>query len=116
MLLAEKASMSSLRSPGLKCLLLAASLGLAGTANAACNGPQELVARMHAKPSVQNSAALGSWYASRQQFGCAIEVFQAGLKSNGQSAQLRYLLGISLAAAKRPNEAVAELGKSAAIE
>jgi Flp pilus assembly protein TadD len=71
---------------------------------------------MHAKSSVENSAALGSWYASRQQFGCAIDVFQSGLKSNGQSAQLHYLLGISLAAAKRPNEAVAELGKSAAIE
>jgi Flp pilus assembly protein TadD len=71
---------------------------------------------MGAKPSVQNVAALGSWYASQKQFECAIDVFQAGLKTNGQSAQLHYLLGISLAAGQRPSEAVGELTKSAAID
>jgi Flp pilus assembly protein TadD len=70
---------------------------------------------MRAKPSVENAAVLGSWYASHQQLPCAIEVFRRGLAIDGKSAQLRYLLGISLMAAKQPKEAVPELEKSAEL-
>jgi len=108
--------MSSLRSPGIKCLLLAACLGFAGTAHAVCNGPQAMVAKARTQPSVENTAALGGWYASHQQFDCAIEVFRAGLKANPESAQLHYFDGLALAALRRPDEAIVELNKSAELD
>lgn len=108
--------MSSLRSPGIKCLLLAACLGCAGSARAACNGPQDMVAKMRAHPTVDHSILLGSWYASHQQLPCAIDTFGAGLKTEPRSAQLHYLLGLSFIAAKLPNQALPELEKSIEIE
>jgi tetratricopeptide (TPR) repeat protein len=108
--------MSSLCSPGIKCLLLAACLGFAGTAHAVCNGPQAMVAKARTQPSVENTATLGGWYASHQQFECAIEVFRAGLKANPESAQLHYFDGLALAALRRPDEAIVELKKSADLD
>jgi tetratricopeptide (TPR) repeat protein len=108
--------MSSLCSPGIKCLLLAACLGFAGTAHAVCNGPQAMVTKAHTQPSVENTAALGGWYAGHQQFECAIEVFRAGLKANPESAQLHYFAGLALAALRRPDEAIVELKKSAELD
>ncbi|UWZ85598.1 tetratricopeptide repeat protein [Occallatibacter riparius] len=107
--------MSSLCSPGMKCLLLAACLGFAGTAHAVCNGPQAMVAKMRAQPNVANAAALGNWYASHEQFPCAIETFRAGLKTDAGSGQLHYLLGLALVASKQPGQALPELEKSAEL-
>ena len=107
--------MSSLCSPGIKCLLLAAGLGFAGTAHAVCNGPQAMVAKMGTQPSAANVAALGNWYAGHQQFPCAIETFRAGLKTNAGSAELHYLLGLALLASKQPAQAMPELQKSAEL-
>jgi tetratricopeptide (TPR) repeat protein len=108
--------MRSLRSPGLKCLLLAAFLGCVGAAHAACNGPRELVAKFNLHANPENAAVLGSWYASHQQFDCAIAVFRAGLKADPQSAQLHYLTGLALVATKEPNAALPELQKAIELE
>jgi Flp pilus assembly protein TadD len=100
----------------MKCLLLAACLGFAGTAHAVCNGPQDMVAKMRAHPTGENAAQLGNWYANHRQFACAAETFRAGLKADAGSAQLHYLLGLALAAQKQPEAAVAELQRAEDID
>lgn len=108
--------MSSLRCPGPPSLLLAAVLGCAGTAHAVCNGPQAMVAKMRAHPGAEAAVPLGSWYADHQQFACAADVFRAGLKATPRSAQLHYLLGLSLIASKHPAEALPELEQATALD
>ena len=109
---AEMCCMGILRGPGTNGLLLAACLGLAGTAHAACNGPQALVAQLHAHPTTENAVKLGSWYATRQQFDCAAETLRAALEADPNSAQLHYLVGLALIEGKHPDEAIPELQKS----
>lgn len=103
--------MSSLRTLG-----LALVLGCAGSAHAACNGPQALTERMRLHPTAENAAALGNWFASHQQFACAVDTFRAGLKAQPQSAQLHYLTGLSLLALKRPDEASREMKASVDLD
>jgi tetratricopeptide (TPR) repeat protein len=109
-------NMGILRRVGTKVFLLAACLGCAGSAYAACTGPQALVAQLRAHPTADNAVTLGSWYASHQQFDCAIEVFRSGLKHDPKSAQLHYLTGLALVAEKRPDEAQTELEQSARLD
>ena len=107
--------MGILRGPGTNGLLLAACLGLATTAHAACNGPQPLVAQLHAHPTTENAVKLGSWYATHQQFDCAAETLRGALKTDPKSAQLHYLVGLALIEGKHPGEAIDELQKSTAL-
>ena len=79
-------------------ILLAAWFGLAGTALAACTGPEAMVAKLRAHPTTDNAVLLGSWYASHHQFACAAEVFANALKRDPQSAELHYLDGLALEA------------------
>ncbi len=104
--------MGILRGPGTRGLLLAACLGLAGTAHAACNGPQALIAQFRAHVTAENAFTLGSWYASHQQFDCAVDTFRAGLKTDPKSAQLHYLVGLALFEGQHTADAVPELVKS----
>lgn len=93
-------------------ILLAACLGGTGVSHAACTGPQALVSQLHAHPSEENAVALGSWYASHQQFACAIETFRAALKTFPNSAQLEYLEGLALIGADRGTEAIPYIEES----
>jgi Flp pilus assembly protein TadD len=104
--------MGILRGPGTNGPLLAACLGFAGAAHAACNGTQALAAQLRAHPTTENSVKLGSWYASHQQFDCAAETLQAALKSDPKSAQLHYLVGLALIEGKHADAAILELQKS----
>lgn len=108
--------MGNLRGTGTKVFLLAACLGCAGAAHAACNGPQAMVARLRAHPTTDNAVTLGGWYASHDQFSCAIEVFRAALRRDPRSAQLHYLAGLALIAERRPAEAQAELEQSVSLD
>jgi predicted Zn-dependent protease len=108
--------MRSLRDPGPKCCFVAGVLGWAVAAHGACNGPQAMVAAMRAHPTAESAGTLGSWYASHQQFDCALEAFQVGLKAEPNSAALHYVTGLSLAAMKRPSEAIAELQRSIELD
>jgi tetratricopeptide (TPR) repeat protein len=71
---------------------------------------------MRAQPTGDNAGVLGSWYASHQQFDCALDVFRAGLKADPQSAQLHYVTGLTLAALKRPDDAITELKTSTELD
>ncbi len=100
------------RGPGTYGLLLAACLGFAGAAHAACNGPQALVAQLRTHPDTENAIKLGSWYASHEQFDCAAETLRGALKTDPKSAQLHYLVGLALLEGKHPDQAIPELQKS----
>ncbi len=104
--------MRILRGHGTNGLLLAACLGLAGSVHAACNGPQGLVAQLRARPSTEIAVKLGSWYAEHRQFDCAVEALQVGLKTDPNSAQVHYLVGLALIEGKHSDESISELQKS----
>jgi Flp pilus assembly protein TadD len=108
--------MSSLRHPGLQGLFLAAVLGWAGMAHAECAGPEAMTAKMRAHPGSAEAVPLGRWYADHRQFECATEVFRAGLKAEPRSAQLHYLLGLSLITEGRASEGIPEVEHSAALD
>lgn len=101
--------MAYLRGMGAKVFLLAACLGCAGTAHAACNGPQPLVAELRSHPTTERALQLGSWYADHQQFDCAAEVFRTALRRDPKSAPLHYLNGLALIKLHQPAAAQAEL-------
>src|ERR1039458_5254771 len=66
----ETTVMGIQRGRGAKWILLAACIGFAGSAHAACTGPQAIVARVRAHPTTENSILLGSWFASHRQLEC----------------------------------------------
>ena len=104
------------RRTGITGIFVAACLGIAGTAHAACNGPQALVAKLRAHATTDNTVLLGSWYASHQQFSCAVDTFRAGLATDPKSAQLHYLVGLALAGAGHSAEALIEIKESIRLE
>lgn len=92
------------------------SLTICPSARAACTGPASLEARIHAHPDADAYAALGGWFDQKRQTECAVEAYRSGLKQAPDSAQLDYLLGQSLYAAGRPQEAVVPLQKAAGLD
>ena len=92
--------------------LSAGSLALCPGAWAACAGPASLEARIHAHPDAGAYAELGVWFYENHQTECAAEAYRSGLKLAPDSARLNYLLGGSLYAAGRFEEAVVPLKKA----
>jgi tetratricopeptide (TPR) repeat protein len=101
---------------GLAAGVLAGFVGLAASAQAACNGSAALVAKLKAHPTTDNAVVLGSWYASHKQFECAVETFRAALTNDPKSAQLHYLDGLALLALRRAPDAQSEIEQSALLE
>lgn len=78
-------------------LLIAAAIAISATyAVAACSPPPELRAQLATHPRVQSYYQLGNWYGEHHQYGCAVEAYRAGLRIQPDSAELSYLLGLSL--------------------
>lgn len=92
--------------------LMASRPAWAGT----CSGPPALEARLHAHPEADAYAALGDWFNRNHQPSCAMETFQAGLKRAPGSAQLSFLLGLSLSTAGRWQEALVPLRQSIQLD
>ncbi len=92
--------------------LLAAAL----QARAACNAPANLAKELRVTPNAGTYAALGSWYADHQQFGCAIETFRKAAALEPDSARYRYLLGLSLTADGQFTNAVGPLRHSLQLD
>jgi tetratricopeptide (TPR) repeat protein len=98
-------------------LVLAGLSGFAVTAaDAACNGPAALVAKLKAHPTTDNAVLLGSWYASHKQFDCALATFHTALKSDPESAQLHYLTGLAYVDGDHTSEALPELRKAVQLD
>jgi tetratricopeptide (TPR) repeat protein len=78
----------------------------------ACTGPKALEAKLASHPDADTYAELGTWFGDHRQYDCALEAFQNGLKLEPGSAQLYYLVGLTLYASGHPEEALKPLGKS----
>ncbi|MGO8758722.1 MAG: tetratricopeptide repeat protein [Terracidiphilus sp.] len=94
----------------------AGGLTVCSGAWAACTGPASLEARIHTRPDADAYAALGAWFDQNRQAECAVEAYRSGLKLAPDSAQLDYLLGRSLHAAGRLQEAVAPLQQAVRLD
>ena len=77
---------------GVSICLLAAPLVCA----APCTAPATLAARLKQKPSGENFAATGNWFADHKQFSCAAEAFSSAVKMQPSSLEFNYLWGLSL--------------------
>jgi tetratricopeptide (TPR) repeat protein len=78
----------------------------------ACTGPKALEAKLLSQPNADTYAELGTWFGDHKQWDCALEAFQNGLKLEPGSAQLYYLVGLTLYASGHPQEALKPLGQS----
>jgi tetratricopeptide (TPR) repeat protein len=87
---------------------LCASLCFAAT----CAGPPELQAKIRTQPDPENYVQLGTWFGDHRQYECAVEAFRAGLKLEPGSAQLYYLVGLSLYSSGHSEEAIGPLQQS----
>ena len=75
-----------------------------------------MVADLAAHPSTENAVLLGSWYASRSKFACAVDTFEAGLKRDPSSAQLYFLTGLALFGGGHEPEAVLKLQQATRLD
>lgn len=81
-------------------------------ATPACKGPQTIAVRLKAHPDAQSWIDLGNWFGDRKDFKCAQRAFRSGLRLAPQSAELNYLLGLSLYEAEDLKGAIAPLQRS----
>lgn len=94
-------------------LLLAVFLGSTVAAGATCAGPAVLEARLRAHhEDAQTYVELGTWFGDHRLYDCAEQTYRAGLKLEPGSAQLYYLVGLSLYSAGRAEDAIEPLQKS----
>jgi len=78
----------------------------------ACTGPPALEAKLKAQPDADTYTQLGKWFGNHNQPECALEAFGNGLKLEPGSAQLYYLVGVTLYSSGHPEEALKPLGQS----
>lgn len=82
--------------------------------SAGCNGPTALDQVIASNPSSGAYEALGTWFAKRRQFSCAISAFESALRLDPKSWQSHYDLGITLLSSGNPRGAITEL-KAASV-
>jgi Flp pilus assembly protein TadD len=88
----------------------AACFGVFSFANgASCAGPQALEFQAHLHPDAATYTELGKWFGNQRQYSCAIEAFRAGLQLAPDSAELSYLLGLTLYTTGDSQAAIAPL-------
>ena len=81
-------------------------------AEGTCAGPPELQAKIRKQPETESYIQLGTWFGDHRQYECALEAFRAGLKLEPGSAQLYYLVGLTLYSSGHPEDAVSPLQQS----
>jgi tetratricopeptide (TPR) repeat protein len=79
---------------------------------AACVGPAQLEARLHAHLDADTYGELGNWFGENHKLDCAAQAFRAAVKLGPDSPLLNYLLGLSLYTAGHAQEAIQPLQKS----
>ena len=77
-----------------------------------CTKPPALAARLQAHPDAQTWTDLGNWFGEHKQFACAQQAFRSGLHLDPGSAQINYLLGLSLYESENFTDAEAPLKRS----
>jgi tetratricopeptide (TPR) repeat protein len=63
---------------------------------AACTAPTAIEGQLRAHVTAENYAARANWFAEHRQFSCAADSFRSALKLEPGSAQLSFLLGLTL--------------------
>src|SRR3984885_12626537 len=91
---------------------LGAGLGAPAYATESCKGPQQLEVKIHAHADAPTYTQLGMWFGDHNQYDCATEAFRTALKFEPGSAQLYYLVGLSLYSSGQTEEAVSALQQS----
>ena len=79
---------------------------------APCAGPPDLQAKIRTQPDTDTYIQLGTWFGDHKQYDCAVDAFRSGLKLEPGSAQLYYLVGLSLYSSGHPEEAISPLQQS----
>jgi tetratricopeptide (TPR) repeat protein len=77
-----------------------------------CTRPPAIAARLQAHPDLQAWIDLGNWFGDHKQFSCAQQAFRSGLQLSADSAQLNYLLGLSLYESHEFDQAIPSLQHS----
>ncbi len=95
-----------------KAAVLAAFGSVAMGAAAICTGPADLQAKVQTHPDAQSYADLGSWFGKQHRYACATEAFRSAIKLNPKSADLNYLLGLSLDSSGHAEDAIGPLEES----
>jgi len=93
-------------------LVLAAS----SLARAVCTAPPELAARVKNRPTSENYAAVGNWFADKKQFDCAATALASAFRLQPNSASLAYLWGLSLYSAGHDEQALAPLNQAKQLD
>ncbi len=78
-------------------------------------GPPTLETPLRTHATAENYANLGNWFAEHRQFHCAADSFRSALKVDPGSAQLFYLLGLTLYSSGDATSAIEPLKKSIEI-
>ena len=95
--------------------LIAAALASVVTYAAACTPPPQLRSKLAAGAKVDTYRRLGTWYGDHQQYGCAAQAYRSALQVEPHSAELSYLLGLSLYLSQDFSGAVVPLRRSVQI-
>ena len=82
----------------------------------ACTPSKAIAAELRATPNAAVYAELGAWYADRQQFGCAADVFRTAAALQPESARYNYLLGLSLYSDGRAKDSLDPLRQSLLLD
>jgi len=75
-------------------------------ANASCNPPPSMKARIQTRPTAEAYAGLGAWYGDQKQFVCAAEAYANAFKRQPNSSAFAYLWGLSLSSGGQLQKAV----------
>jgi len=85
-------------------------------ATAGCKGPDRLEQPVTSHPSPGAYEALGSWFASQQQFSCAISAFRSAIRLDPNSWESHYDIGVALLASGNAKEAAHELQTASGLK
>ena len=78
--------------------------------------PPELAARVKARPTSENYAAVGNWFAANKQLYCAAKSFASAFQLQPRSASFAYLWGLSLYSAGHDEQAIEPLNKAIRLD
>lgn len=95
---------------GWTCIFI--GFGVSPWAFAVCTPPQILQFQLHYHPDASTYAELGKWYGERDQYDCAAEAFGKSLQMQPDSADVSYMLGLSIYSGGNAREALVPLQKS----
>ena len=97
----------------LGCLLFGTPRAFAATA---CPAPASIKDMVPTRPTAENYAKLGHWYADHKQFPCAADAFSSAVHLEPASASMYYFWGLSLYSAGNAGSALAPLQRAVQLD